>query len=165
MSILDVILLICFIPALIQGLKKGFISQVISIVSLIAGVWMSFEFSTAVSAWLAQYVEASEKLLKIASFAIIMIGVFIILGIVGKSLEGILKFIMLGWLNRLLGVVFAFIKTGLVIGIVIILFNSLNNSLNLVSEETLAQSVLYPPLKDMAYTIFPYLKEIFFWNA
>ncbi|MBE6227615.1 MAG: CvpA family protein [Bacteroidales bacterium] len=165
MSILDVILLICFIPALIQGLKKGFISQVISIVSLIAGVWMSFEFSTAVSAWLAQYVEASEKLLKIASFAIIMIGVFIILGIVGKSLEGILKFVMLGWLNRLLGVVFAFIKTGLVIGIVIILFNSLNNSLNLVSEETLAQSVLYPPLKDMAYTIFPYLKEIFFWNA
>ena len=165
MSILDVILLICFIPALIQGLKKGFISQVISIVSLIAGVWMSFEFSTAVSAWLAQYVEASEKLLKIASFAIIMIGVFIILGIVGKSLEGILKFVMLGWLNRLLGVVFAFIKTGLMIGIVIILFNSLNNSLNLVSEETLAQSVLYPPLKDMAYTIFPYLKEIFFWNA
>ena len=165
MSILDVILLICFIPALIQGLKKGFISQVISIVSLIAGVWMSFEFSTAVSAWLAQYVEASEKLLKIASFAIIMIGVFIILGIVGKSLEGILKFVMLGWLNRMLGVVFAFIKTGLVIGIVIILFNSLNNSLNLVSEETLAQSVLYPPLKDMAYTIFPYLKEIFFWNA
>jgi len=165
MSILDVILLICLIPALIQGLKKGFISQVISIVSLIAGVWMSFEFSTAVSAWLAQYVEASEKLLKIASFAIIMIGVFIILGIVGKSLEGILKFVMLGWLNRLLGVVFAFIKTGLVIGIVIILFNSLNNSLNLVSEETLAQSVLYPPLKDMAYTIFPYLKEIFFWNA
>lgn len=165
MSILDVILLICFIPALIQGLKKGFISQVISIVSLIAGVWMSFEFSTAVSAWLAQYVEASEKLLKIASFAIIMIGVFIILGIVGKSLEGILKFVMLGWLNRLLGVAFAFIKTGLVIGIVIILFNSLNNSLNLVSEETLAQSVLYPPLKDMAYTIFPYLKEIFFWNA
>lgn len=165
MSILDVILLICFIPALIQGLKKGFISQVISIVSLIAGVWMSFEFSTAVSAWLAQYVEASEKLLKIASFAIIMIGVFIILGIVGKSLEGILKFVMLGWLNRLLGVVFAFIKTGLVIGIVIILFNSLNNSLNLVSEDTLAQSVLYPPLKDMAYTIFPYLKEIFFWNA
>jgi len=165
MSILDIILLICFIPALIQGLKKGFISQVISIVSLIAGVWMSFEFSTAVSAWLAQYVEASEKLLKIASFAIIMIGVFIILGIVGKSLEGILKFVMLGWLNRLLGVVFAFIKTGLVIGIVIILFNSLNNSLNLVSEETLAQSVLYPPLKDMAYTIFPYLKEIFFWNA
>lgn len=165
MSILDIILLICFIPALIQGLKKGFISQVISIVSLIAGVWMSFEFSTAVSAWLAQYVEASEKLLKIASFAIILIGVFIILGIVGKSLEGILKFVMLGWLNRLLGVVFAFIKTGLVIGIVIILFNSLNNSLNLVSEETLAQSVLYPPLKDMAYTIFPYLKEIFFWNA
>lgn len=165
MSILDIILLICFIPALIQGLKKGFISQVISIVSLIAGVWLSFEFSTAVSAWLAQYVEASEKLLKIASFAIIMIGVFIILGIVGKSLEGILKFVMLGWLNRLLGVVFAFIKTGLVIGIVIILFNSLNNSLNLISEETLAQSVLYPPLKDMAYTIFPYLKEIFFWNA
>ena len=31
MGILDIILLCCFIPAIVQGISKGFISQVISI--------------------------------------------------------------------------------------------------------------------------------------
>ena len=48
--------------------------------------------------------------------------------------------------------------------LVIMLFSSLNNNLHLVSEEVLAQSSLYTPLKDMAYTVFPYLKSMFFWN-
>ena len=43
-------------------------------------------------------------------------------------------------------------------------FCSLNNTFELVSEETLETSVLFPPLKDLAYTVFPYLKELFFWN-
>lgn len=164
MSILDVILLICFIPALVQGLKRGFISQVIAIVSIVAGVWMSFEFATAVSGWLAQYIEASGEVLKLTAFALVLAGVFIALGIVGKLLEGILKLVMLEWMNKLLGVVFAFLKTALIIGLVIILFNSLNETFRFVDESSLSQSVLYPPLKNIAYTVFPYLKEIFFWN-
>ena len=76
MSIVDIILLICFVPALINGIRKGFISQVISIVSLIAGVWVSYEFSEPVGAWLSQHIEATENVLKLISFIIIMIALF-----------------------------------------------------------------------------------------
>ncbi|MBR5569220.1 MAG: CvpA family protein [Bacteroidales bacterium] len=164
MSILDIILLICFIPALVQGLKKGFISQVIAIISIVVGVWASFEFANIASEWLAQHIEASGEILRITAFALILIGVFAALGLIGKLLEGILKLVMLNWLNKLLGVLFAFLKTALIVGLMIILFNSLNESFHFVEESALADSVLYPPLKKIAYTTFPYLKEIFFWN-
>lgn len=164
MSIVDIILLICFIPALISGIRKGFISQVISIISIIAGVWVSYEFAEPVGAWLSQYIETTENVLKLISFIIIMIAVFIGLALVGKLLEGIINFVMLGWVNKMLGVVFALLKTGLIVGLVIMLFCSLNNSLHLVSDEVLAESVLFTPLKNAAYTVFPYLKSLIFWN-
>ena len=164
MSILDIILTICFIPALINGIRKGFISQVLSLVSMIGGVWLAFEFSSVVSEWLGQYIETSANILHIASFALIMIGVLVAIGFICRLLEGILDFIMLGWLNKLLGIAFAFLKTALIVGLVIMLFNSLNDNFHLIQEETLAESVLYGPLKNLAYTVFPYLKEMLFWK-
>ena len=164
MNILDIILLICFVPAVIQGFRKGFISQVIAIISIIAGVWLSVQFASPVTAWLAQYIQGSEQVLKVVSFALIFIAVAAGLAILGKLIEGTVKLIMLGWLNRLLGVIFSLIKAGLIVGLAIMAFCSLNNTFNFVSEETLSQSVLFPPLKNMAYTVFPYLKDLLFWN-
>lgn len=164
MNIVDIILLICFVPALVQGLRKGFISQVIAIISIIAGVWVSARFTASASTWLSQYIEGSEQVLKVISFALIFIAVIAVLAILGRLLEGTVKLIMLGWLNRLLGMVLSLVKAGLIVGLVIMAFCSLNNTFSLVSEEVLNGSVLFPPLKNMAYTVFPYLKELLFWN-
>ena len=160
MNILDIILLICFIPALIQGIRKGFIAQAISIVSIIAGIWTSARFADVVSAWIGQFITASEQVLKVVAFAIILVIVFLVLAAVGKLLEGMFKLVMLGWLNKLLGVVFALIKTGLIVGLVIIAFSSLNETFKFVQESVLNESVLYPPLKNLALEVFPYIKNI-----
>ena len=164
MNILDIILLICFVPAVIQGFRKGFISQVIAIISIIAGVWLSVQFASPVTTWLAQYIQGTEQVLKVVSFALIFIAVIAGLALLGKLIEGTVKLIMLGWLNRLLGVIFSLVKAGLIVGLVIMAFCSLNNTFQFVSEEVLNQSVLFPPLKNMAYTVFPYLKDLLFWN-
>ena len=164
MNILDIILLICFVPAVIQGFRKGFISQVIAIISIIAGVWLSVQFASPVTTWLAQYIQGTEQVLKVVSFALIFIAVIAGLALLGKLIEGTMKLIMLGWLNRLLGVIFSLVKAGLIVGLVIMAFCSLNNTFQFVSEDVLNQSVLFPPLKKTAYTVFPYLKDMLFWN-
>lgn len=164
MNVLDIILLICFIPAVIQGIRNGFIAQVISIAALILGVWASARFTPEVSTWLAQYITVSDQVMKVISFTVILLMSFLVLALIGKFLEATFKLVMLGWLNSLLGAVFSLIKAGLVIGLVIMAFYSLNNTFNFVSEEVLNESVLFPPLKKMAYTVFPYLKELLFWN-
>lgn len=164
MNILDIIILICFIPALVQGIRKGFISQVVAIVSIVAGVYLSFEFSELVSAWISQYIEGSEQVLKITAFALILIAVIAGLTAFGKLIEKMVKIVMLGWLNRLLGAAFSMLKCALIVGLIIMVFNSLNGSFHFVDEAKLAESTLYPPLKSFAYKVFPYLKELIFWK-
>ena len=89
-----------------------------------------------------------------------MVIVFLVLGVLGKLLEATIKIIMLGWLNKLLGVVFALLKTGLIVGLVIMAFSSLNDTFHFVQDQVLNESVLYPPLKKAAFEIFPYLKDM-----
>ena len=160
MSILDIILLICFVPAIFQGLKKGFIAQAISIISIVAGIWASARFADITADWVAQYITASEQVLKLVAFALILVVVFLALAALGKVLEGMFKLVMLGWFNKLLGLVFSLLKTGLIVGLAIIAFNSLNETFNFVQESVLNESVLYPPLKKLAYEVFPYLKDL-----
>lgn len=164
MSILDIILLICFIPALVQGVRKGFIAQVISIASIIIGIWASSRFTEVVSEWLGKYITVSDQVMKVVAFALIFIAVFLILAAFGKLLEGMFKMVTLGWLNRLAGLVFALLKTSLILGILIMVFTSLNDTFGLVSEATLNESVLYPPFKEAAFKIFPYIKDMLTLN-
>lgn len=159
MNALDIIILLCFIPALIQGYRKGFISQAAAIVGLLAGVWMSFEFASKVSAWLSEWIKTSEQVLNVISFAVILLIVILVLNVLGNLLEKIIKVIMLGWLNRLLGIALSVIQCWLILGILIIMFNSLNETFEFVEEAKLAESVLYTPLKETVDTFFPYLKQ------
>ena len=160
MNVLDIILLICFIPAIIGGLRRGFIAQVISIVSIILGIWLSFRFSSLLSGWMSGWLHASEPVLQIISFAVILILVILALGALGKLLEATIKIILLGWLNKLLGLVFALLKYALIIGLLLMLFNSLNSEFNMVEKKVLSDSVLYTPLLDTANAVFPYLKGL-----
>lgn len=160
MSTPDIIILICFLPAVISGIMKGFIEQAIALVSLILGAWLAFKFSTVVSGWLQPYFEVSETVLNVISFAVIMVAVVLVLFVLSKILTGVTKLVMLGWLDRLLGLVFALLKAGLLIGIGIILFDTLNVKFEFVEEKVLDESVLYAPIRDIAYVIFPYLKEL-----
>ena len=161
MNILDAIILTCLIPAIFQGLRKGFISQAISIISLIAGIWASAKFADIVTAWASQFITASEQVLRIASFAVILIAVFVVLGLIGRMLESVLKFVFLGWVNKLAGIGFSLIKAVLIIGLTITTFSSINSTFELVKPEVIADSTLYQPLKDIADAIFPYIKNMF----
>ena len=160
MNILDIIILICLVPAVIQGLRKGLITQVISIISIIAGVWASANFANFVADWVAQYITASDQIIKIVAFILILVMVFVVLAIIGKALEGIVKLVMLGWLNRLLGVAFSLLKCILILGLIVLAFNSLNSTFGLIKPSVMSDSVLYPFINSLAETTFPYLKSI-----
>lgn len=160
MNILDIILLVCFIPAIISGLRKGFIAQVVAIISIVLGVWLSVKFATLVGNWISQWIEASPQLINIISFAIIFIAVAVLLFTIGKLIEATIKIIMLGWLNKLLGVLFSMLKCILIIGLLIIVFEAINDTFGLVPESYLSDSLLYTPFRDIADSVFPLFKEL-----
>ena len=162
MNILDIIILICLIPSLIQGLRKGFISQANAIISIIAGVWASAKFANVLGVQLAEYITASEQILKIVSFAIILALTFLVLGVLSRMLESIVNFVMLGWVNKLLGAAFAFVKGVLILGLILNILTSLSGSL--INTEVFSESALYPVINNIANLIFPYIKALFTLN-
>ena len=84
-----------------------------------------------------------------------------LLFLLGKILEASIKIILLGWLNKLLGLVFSLFKYVLVIGLLIILFDSINGKFSLVSDEFLDSSFLYSGIRSISWSVFPYLKSLF----
>ena len=159
MAILDIILLLCFIPAIVTGISKGFIKQVVDLVAILAAAWAAFHFSTMMADWLSQYLTLDASILKVVSFVLVAIVVAVLLHLVGALLTKTLKALSLGFLNRLLGLVFGVLKVALILGLVILLFETLNSSLHIVKPEATADAVVYNALKDAANAIFPILKS------
>lgn len=163
MATLDIIILLCFVPAIVRGIQKGFIAQAISLVSVILGIWIAFQFSEMVCEWLKTYCSGVPgSVLSIVAFVIILVVVSVLLHLLGKMVKGLFKAASLGWMDWVLGLAFALLKAALIIGFVIILFDTLNLKFEFVKTEIIDQSVLYAPLRDISYKVFPYLKALLF---
>ena len=162
MATLDIILLICFLPGIIRGISKGFLEQALSLVGIVLSVWAAFKFSALVCGWLKPYLSLSETTLNVVAFALILIAVCIVVLLVAKLLTKVLEMSMLGWLDKILGLVFALVVNGLLLGVFVILFDTLNLKFGFVKPEVLDGSVVYTTLRDFCYLVFPYLKAFFF---
>ena len=162
MATLDIILLICFIPGIIRGLSKGFLEQALSLGGIFLSVWAAFKFSTLVCGWLKPYLSLSETTLSVVAFALILVAVCLAVLIVAKLLTKVLEMSMLGWLDKILGLAFALVVNALLLGVFIILFDTLNLKFGFVKPEVLDASTVYTTLRDLSYLVFPYLKAFFF---
>lgn len=160
MNIIDIIIVICCIPPLVKGISRGFVSQAASLLALILGVWLSFKFSVPVGEWLKEYLELPGTVIHVVSFALILTAVVLGLNLLAGMVEKVLEFVMLGWLNCLLGAVFALAKAVLALGLIFLLLTTLNSTLELIPGKYFDESVLYEPVKNIADIVFPYIKEL-----
>ncbi|MBO4764754.1 MAG: CvpA family protein [Bacteroidales bacterium] len=160
MGIIDIIIICCFLPCLYVGARNGFIKQVISLIIIIVGIKLSISFSAPVSEWLSSRIELQPVWVSVISFAAVFIVVALVFGLVEKLLDAVIKFTMLGWLNRLLGIVFSVLKVVVLLSLLAYFINSANELLDFISEDKIAESNFFKPLLDLADKIFPALKSL-----
>lgn len=107
MNWLDIVIIVNIaIPTLI-GLRIGIIKTVLSLAGVIVGVILAGRYYVILSEQLTFIPQ--ENLAKIAAFAIILIGVMIITGVLASVLKWIASVVLLGWVNRLGGAIFGFV--------------------------------------------------------
>ena len=162
MTTLDIILLICFVPGIIRGISKGFLEQALALAGVVLSVWAAFHFSTLVCGWLKPYFDISERALNVIAFVIILVAISLAVLLLAKLLTKVAEMAMLGWVNRVLGLVFALAVNALIIGVIVIMFDTVNVKFGFVKPEVLDGSIVYTSLRDLSYFVFPYLKELFF---
>ncbi|MFC0603668.1 CvpA family protein [Winogradskyella pulchriflava] len=155
MSIIDIVLAALLLFGFIRGLFKGLFVEVASLVALVLGVWGAIHFSYFASGFLESKVDWSEKTINIVAFAITFVVIVLAISLAGKALTKLADFAALGIINKLAGGVFGALKIGLILSILLIVFNKLNNTLPFMEQEDIEESILYEPVKSLAPMIFP----------
>ncbi len=157
MSIIDIVLAALLLFGLIRGVMKGLFVEVASLVALVLGVYGAIHFSSFAAEFLESKVDWNEKTINIVAFAITFVIIVLAISLAGKALTKLADFAALGILNKLLGGVFGALKIGLILSVLLIVFNKLNKTLPFMDKEDLEESILYKPVKSLAPMIFPNL--------
>ena len=157
MSIIDIVLGALLLFGLIRGTMKGLFVEIASLFALVLGVFGAIHFSYFVADLIESKVDWDEKTMNIVAFATTFVIIVLAISLAGKALTKLADFAALGMLNKLLGGVFGALKIGLILSVLLIVFNKLNKTLPFMEEEELEESILYKPVKSLAPMIFPTL--------
>jgi membrane protein required for colicin V production len=162
--IIDVIFAILMVLAVIQGYRRGLIVAVFSFIAIIVGLAAAIKLSTAVANHLGHAVKVSDKWLPILSFVLVFLIVIILIRLGAKLVQRVTETVMLGWINRLAGVLlYAALYTTV---FSILLFYA--TQVKLIKPETTEASVTYsfiqpwgPKAIDSLGVIIPFFKNMF----
>lgn len=154
MGILDIVLGLLLIYGLYKGLKNGLFIEIASIIALIAGLYGAIHFSYIAGDYLSKNMDWNERYINLTSFIVTFIIIVLVVQLVGKLLTKIVDFAMLGLLNKLAGAIFGALKVAVILGALLVFFDRANSSINLIKSETLEESVLYEPIKEIGALVF-----------
>ena len=151
MNKIDVILALPLIWGAFIGFKKGLILELASFVGLILGIYGAIKFSDFTAQQLTKYVEVSAEWLGLISFILTFIGIVVSVFLLAKLLDKTLKLVALGFVNRLLGLLFGSLKYLLIVSTLIYFFENLNTKFEFVEKDFDKGSLLYKPIKTTMY--------------
>lgn len=154
-----IVLLLILVPGIWQGLKQGFIHQIVTIVALLLGVWVAYRFADSIGTQISQYVTLPENVVHILAFLLILILVYIVLAIIGKLLKKIARATVGGAWDKILGIAFSILKQAFIVGFILVAFSTVNGAFHLVSKETMDGAVVCNMVQNFTETVFPFLKE------
>ena len=150
--------------ALIKGYRRGFIVAVFSLIAIIVGLAAAIKLSTVVTGRIGQAVKVSDKWLPLLSFLLVFIVVVLLIRLGAKAIQRITETFMLGWFNRLAGII-------LYAAIYITIFSILlfyAGQMKILRSETIQSSVTYsfiqpwgPKAIDGFGAVIPFFKNMF----
>ena len=162
--IIDIAFVIILVLAIFKGLRKGLVLGIFSLLAFIIGLAAALKLSVVVAGWLQNSTGSLSKWLPLISFMIVFIGVVLLVGLVGRMIKRTMQFAMLGWLDRLGGVVlYVAIYT-----IIFSVFLFFAEKLFLIQPSTIQESSTYsyiapwgPKVIDNLGKIIPLFKDMF----
>jgi len=153
MNVLDIIIL-CFIGFLVfNGIRKGFIISLASLIALGLGIYAAVHFSNYIEKILADQINPSSSWLPILSFALTFLVVVVLVMLIAKALEKMVDLVGMGILNHIFGGIFGFIKGVLVVSVLLFIITSLDPKEKLITHKTKQESFVY----HYVGKVFPYM--------
>lgn len=161
MNYIDIVLVLLLVFSAIGGFKNGLIAEIASLAALILGIWGAIHFSDVTSEFLIENFNLKTDHLNIISFIVTFVVIVILVHIVGNVLSKMVETVMLGFVNKLAGMVFGILRAALILSIVLLIFDKIDEDVKILPEKAKAESRMYEPIRNLAPFIFPFID---FWN-
>ena len=160
MVFIDVFLGVFLVYGVYKGFKNGLIIELASLISLFVGLYIAVKFSGVVGSALGSGISES-KTGKVIAFVVTFFLIVVGIHFLAKLLSKIVSIVFLGWLNTLGGIVFSVLKTVLILGVVLSLFQKVNYENALLSKETQEASVFFNPVLKTSEFLLPVVTDWF----
>lgn len=153
MNLLDIFIAIPLAWGIYRGFKHGLIQELATLIGLVAGIYLGIHLSGMASSWLKSTFSITSAYLPVVSFALVFILVLLGTWFLGKILGKTAEIIMLGWLDKLLGMLFGLAKWALIISFIFSILNGFTKTGSLFPEKTTKGSIFYKPVSSIAPAI------------
>ncbi len=161
---IDIVFLLLMLFACVKGYSKGLIVALFSMVGFITGLAAALKFSVLAAEKLTGTFNTSGKWLPFISFLLVFIVVVILVNIGGKLVQKSVEMVLLGWANRIAGIVLY----ALLYCIFLSVFLFYAVQLHFISVETTSTSLIYSFIKPIGPmvinamgTLIPWFKDVF----
>ncbi len=139
MNLLDFIILIPICYFCYRGFVNGLIKEVLSIVGIILAVFLAFQYMEPVGSLISPLFPEKAGYIPFLSGALIFIGTVALVQLGAFLMKKFLETIKLNFVNRLGGLAFGFLKSGILISAILLILAGFN----LPSREAREQSLTY----------------------
>jgi membrane protein required for colicin V production len=142
---LDFILIIILVLAVIKGYQRGLIVGVFSFLAIIIGLAAAMKLSIVAAGYIGQAIKVSDEWLPVISFIVVFILVVLLIRLGANMIQKTVEISMLGWVNRLGGILFYVAIYAMVYSVV--LFYA--EQIKLVQQEAIEKSVTWSYIQPL----------------
>jgi membrane protein required for colicin V production len=157
-SKIDIALIIIFLIGAFSGYRKGFLSELFSLLGIVLGILAGFKLMGAAMLMLDENYKVDEKILPYVAFGVVFIIVVIIVSLLGKLLKSSLEKTVLGKADQVAGSILGILKAAFMASVVLWIVSSVEIE---IPEKWSEGSWLYPFTASLAPEITNWIAEIF----
>lgn len=161
---IDIVFLVLMVLAVFKGYSRGFIVALFSVLAFIAGMAAAMKLSAAVATYLGNNVGVAKQWLPVISFLLVFIAVVLLVRLGAGILEKSIQLAMLGWVNRVAGIILYAILYVVLLSVLIFYASKVK----MLGPETLAASATWPFIEpwgpwamDGLGRLLPFFRDMF----
>ena len=159
MNYLDLLISIPLVWGAFNGFRKGLVIEVASLVALVAGIYGALEFSSYVSGWLNEQFDWSENVIKMTSFTLTFITIVILVHLVARLIQKLVKLVALGTINRIFGAIFGTVKFLFIVSAILYVINNIDERYPFIAEDEKNNSMLFNPVSEIIPLLYPKIEN------
>ena len=153
MNYLDYFLIFIFLLAAVQGFSRGFIVELFSLLAFIVGIVLAGKYSADLTSLIITNPDWFT-LTKVILFVLILIISSMILSGIARIIRKAITLVLLGWLDKSLGIVLSVLKWGFMMSTIIWLISIGGMDL---TNGAFASSTIFPYVAHFAPLVFDFI--------